>query len=190
MPSEFGSIYKAHIEKPKITSQVSTIGSLSLYILSQTSEGKLTSANQTLKNNLRTYLSQYRMIGDSIEIRDAYIINIAVEFEVVVLPDFNNSGVLRNCISLINQVFKIDELNINSPIYLKNLFIRLDNISGVQTVKSVKVINKAGPSLGYSQYEYDIDAATQNQVIYPSLDPSIFEIKYPNQDIKGRVVPL
>jgi hypothetical protein len=81
-------------------------------------------------------------------------------------------------------------MNINSPIYLKNIFIRLDNVQGVQTVKSVKVINKAGTTLGYSQYAYDIDAATQNQIIYPSLDPSIFEIKYPDQDVKGKVVPL
>ena len=190
MPSEFGSISKAFIEKPKITSQVSTIDSLNLYILSTSPTNTLTIANTTLKENLRTYLSQYRMIGDSIEIKNAYIINIGVEFEIVVLPEFNNSKVLTSCIQLIQFRLSTDTMNINDPIYLKTLYIGLDGIAGVQTVTSVKVTNKAGTTSGYSQYAYDIEAATQNQIIYPSLDPSIFEIKFPDQDIKGRVVPL
>ena len=66
----------------------------------------------------------------------------------------------------------------------------LDKIKGVQTVNDIKFTNKAGTTSGYSQYAYDIDGATQKQVIYPSLDPSIFEVKYPNTDIKGRVVSL
>ena len=73
---------------------------------------------------------------------------------------------------------------------MRDLFVRLDRIRGVQTVKDIKIANKAGTTSGYSQYAYDISSATQNQVIYPSLDPSIFEIKYPNTDIKGKVVPL
>ena len=73
---------------------------------------------------------------------------------------------------------------------MKDLYIMLDKIKGVQSVKNIKIFNKVGVILGYSQYAYDISSATQNQVIYPSLDPSIFEIKYPDSDIKGRVVPL
>ena len=73
---------------------------------------------------------------------------------------------------------------------LRDLYILLDKIKGVQTVKNIIVSNKAGTTTGYSQYAYDIVGATQNQVIYPSLDPSIFEIRYPNTDIKGKVVPL
>ncbi len=73
---------------------------------------------------------------------------------------------------------------------LKDLYILLDKISGVQTVKDISIVNKAGTTQGYSQYAYDITGATQNQVIYPSLDPSIFEVRYPNLDIKGKVVPL
>jgi len=73
---------------------------------------------------------------------------------------------------------------------LRDLYILLDKISGVQSVKTISISNKAGNTLGYSQYAYDITGATQNQVIYPSLDPSIFEVRYPNTDIKGKVVPL
>jgi hypothetical protein len=191
MPSDYGSISKAYIEQPKLTdNQVSTIETLCLYVLSLNSSGYLDYANVTLKNNLRTYLSQYRMIGDNIEIRDAYIINIGVNFEIIVLPEYNNNEVLLSCISSIQSYFLIDKWQLNQPIMIRDLYILLDKIKGVQTVKNVSIVNKAGTSTGYSQYAYDIEGATQNQVIYPSLDPSVFELKYPNQDIKGKVVPL
>jgi hypothetical protein len=191
MPSDYGSISKACIEQPKLTdNQISTIETLNLYVLSLNSSGYLDYANVTLKNNLRTYLSQYRMIGDNIEIRDAYIINIGVNFEIIVLPEYNNNEVLLSCISSIQSYFLIDKWQLNQPIMIRDLYILLDKIKGIQTVKNVSVINKAGTATGYSQYAYDIEGATQNQVIYPSLDPSIFELKYPNQDIKGKVVPL
>jgi hypothetical protein len=191
MPSNYGAVSKAYIEQPKLTdNQVSTIETLNLYILTQNSNGQLDYAGNTLKNNLRTYLSQYRMIGDNIEIRDAFIINIGVDFEIIVLPEYNNSEVLLNCITALQDYFLISKWQLNQPILLRDLYILLDKIAGVQTIKSISISNKAGTSSGYSQYAYDITAATQNQVIYPSLDPSIFEVRYPNSDIKGKVVPL
>jgi hypothetical protein len=191
MPSRYGSVSKVYIEQPKLTDQqVSTIETLNLYILSQNAAGQLDYATTALKQNLRTYLSQYRVIGDSIEIRDAYIINIGVNFEIIVLPEYNNSEVLLACITALQDYFNTSKWQLNQPIFMRDMYVLLDKIKGVQTVKNITVENKAGISLGYSQYAYDITAATQNQVIYPSLDPSIFEIKNLNSDIKGRVVPL
>ena len=191
MPSDYGTISKSYIEQPKLTdNQVSTIETLNLYVLSLNSEGKLDYANTTLKNNLRTYMSQYRMIGDNIEIRDAYIINIGINFEIIVLPEYNNNEVLLACITALQTYFNLDNWQLNQPIFLRDLYILLDKIKGVQTVKNISIANKVGTSTGYSQYAYDIEGATQNQTIYPSLDPSIFEIRYPNSDIKGKVVPL
>ena len=191
MPSNYGSISKAHIEQPKLTdNQISTIETLNLYVLSLNSKGQLDLSSNTLKNNLRTYLSQYRMIGDNIEIKDAFIINIGINFEIIVLPEYNNSEILLSCISSLKTYFNINNWQINQPIMLKDLYILLDKIKGVQTIKNVSIENKAGITLGYSQYAYDLTAATNNQVIYPSLDPSIFEVRYLDQDIKGRVVPL
>ena len=191
MPSDYGAVTKAYIEQPKLTdNQVSTIETLNLYVLSQNANGQLDYAGDTLKNNLRTYLSQYRMIGDNIEIRNAFIINIAVNFEIIVLPEYNNSEVLLACISTLQNYFNINNWQLNQPIMMRDLYVMLDKIKGVQTVKNISITNKAGTISGYSQYAYDITAATQNQVIYPSLDPSIFEVRYPNLDIKGKVVPL
>ena len=191
MPSDFGALSKIFIEQPKLTdNQVSTIETLNMHVLSQNSNGQLDYPSETLKENLRTYLSQYRMIGDNIEIRDAYIINIGVNFELITTPNSNNNEVLLSCINEIRNYFSLDRWQINQPIMIRDLYILLDKVKGVQTVKSIKIENKAGTSSGYSQHAYDIDGATQNQVIYPSLDPSIFELRYPDTDIKGRIVPL
>jgi hypothetical protein len=191
MPSDYGAVTKAYIEQPKLTDQqVSTIETLNLYVLSQDESGYLSTATETLKSNLRTYLSQYRMIGDNIEIRDAFVINIGVDFEIIVLPEYNNSDVLLSCISSLQIYFDTSKWQLNQPIMVRDLYILLDKIKGVQTIKNITISNKAGTTTGYSQYAYDISSATQNQIIYPSLDPSIFEVKYPNNDIKGKVVPL
>ena len=191
MPSEYGTVAKAYIEKPKLTDeQVSTIETLNLWVLSQNPKSQFTTPTQPLKKNLRTYLSQYRIIGDNIEVRDAFIINIAIDFEIIVLPKHNNNNVLLSCIDFLKNYFQRDKWQMNQPILITDLYVGLDRIEGVQTVKDVKISNKAGTSSGYSQYAYNIDNSTLNKVIYPSLDLSIFEVKYPDTDIKGRVVPL
>ena len=190
MPPRYGTIAKAYIEKPTLENQVSTISTLCLYVLSQNSQSSFQQATNALKKNLRTYLSQNRMIGDSIEIKDAYVINIGIDFEIIVLPNFINSQVVLSCINSLKEYFNRDNWQINQPITTRDLFIRLDSIEGVQTVKTILYSNKTGAAKGYSQYSYDIEGATLNNVIYPSLDPSIFEVRFPNTDIKGRVVPV
>ncbi len=190
MPSDFGTVSKIYMEKPTIDNQTSTIETLCMYILALNTSGQFSTPTETLKKNLRTYLSQYKMIGDSIEIKDAYIINISIDFEIVVLPNFINSQVILSCIESLQTYFNVDNWQINQPIILKDLFIRLDQIEGVQTVKNIEITNKKGISQGYSQYSYDIPSALVDGVIYPSLDPSIFEVKYLNENIKGKVVPL
>ena len=187
MPSKFGVVSKAYTQKPKADENLT---SLDLYILSQDQNGKLRSASTSLKKNLKTYINQYRMIGDTIAIKDAFVININCDFEIITLPNYNNNEVLINCINALKTYFDINKWQINQPIITRDLFTTLDAIEGVQTVKKVLIGNKRGTTSGYSQYAYDINGATQNGVIYPSLDPSIFEVKYPNQDIKGKVVTL
>jgi len=187
MSPRYGTVAKAYTEKPKADDANTT---LNLYVLSYNSNGSLTTASSTLKNNLKTYINQYRMIGDTISIKDAFIINIACDFEIITLPNYNSNEVIFRCISALQTYFSTDNWQINQPIVLRDITVLLDNIEGVQTVNKVNITNKAGTTSGYSQYAYDIAGATQKGIIYPSLDPSIFELKYPNTDIKGRVVTI
>jgi hypothetical protein len=190
LPSQYGTIAKIYVEPEKVSSLSlgETPSILNMFILSYDKDKKLTTSSTALKQNLSTYLSQYRVINDSIKIKNAFIINIGVDFEITILPQYNSNLVLTNCITALQDYFNIDKWQINEPILLKDIFILLDKIEGVQTVKSVNITNKSGALLGYSQYSYDIAGATQSNVIYPSLDPMVFEVKYPNTDIKGRVV--
>jgi len=130
------------------------------------------------------------MINDSINIKDAYIINIGVNFDIIVSPNFNNSETITKCIDSLTNYFSIDKWQINEPILMKDLFILLDKVQGVQTVQDVQIVNLTGTSLGYSDFAYDVNGAMIDNVIYPSIDPMVFEVKNPNQDILGRVVPL
>ena len=192
MPSNLGVIAKAHAEPCKIgdyqAGELPTV--LDLYILSYDINKNLRTASLLLKRNLQTYLSEYRMINDSINIKDAYIVNIEVLFDIIVLPNFNNSEVITKCVESLTNFFDIDKWQINEPILVKDISILLDKVEGVQTVQDVTVNNLSGEGLGYSKFSYDISAATVNGVIYPSIDPMVFEVKNPTQDIKGRVVPL
>jgi len=187
MPSKYGSVTKAWTQKPTAGDANVT---LDIYILSSDINGKLTTASETIKQNLKTYLNQYRMIGDSLNIKDAYILNFAVDFEIVTYPNYNNNAVLQTCIQALQAYFDINRWQVNQPIIVPDLYVMLDALDGVQTVKKVTITNKAGYNSGYSEYAYDMNGANQNGTIFPSLDPSIFELKYPNTDIKGRVVNI
>jgi len=192
MPAKYGVVSKAYIEPTKAVSLSAGESNsvLDLYVLSFNVNNKLQYASTALKQNLTTYLSQYRMVNDAVAIKDAFIINIGVNFDIIVLPEFNSNQVLLDCITALKEYFAIDKWQINQPIILKDINVLLDQIRGVQTVKNVEISNFVGVNLGYSQYSYDIKAATVANVIYPSLDPSIFEVKYPDTDIQGRVVNL
>ena len=192
MPSNLGVIAMAFAEPVKVAEyETGTLPAiLDLYVLSYDINTRLRTASSTLKRNLQTYLSEYRMINDAINIKDAFIINIGIEFDIVVRPNFNNSEVLTRCIAGLTAYFNIKNWQINQPIILRDLYILLDKIEGVQTVKNILIDNLSSEVLGYSAYAYDVVGATIDNVVYPSIDPMVFEVKYPNNDIKGRVVPL
>ena len=187
MPSKYGRVAKAWTQKPNADEANTT---LDLYVLTENDKNYLNTASNTLKENVRTYLNEYRMIGDTISIKDAFIINFGVNFQIVTYPNFNNNDVLERCISSLKTYFNTDRWQINQPIIIPDLFVMLDALEGVQTVKSIVINNIAGTNSGYSEWAYDMDGANQNGTIFPSLDPSIFELKYPNTDIKGKVVNL
>ena len=186
MPPKYGKIAKAYAERSKASDN--TGANTDLYILAFNSIGTLTASSLALKKNIQTYLSQFRVVGDSVAIKDAFVINIGIDFEIIILPNFNKNDVLRKCILEVQRLFNIGNWQINEPIILKDITVALDVIEGVQTVKNVFITNKVGGN--YSSYAYDVEGATISGVVYPSIDPMIFEVKYPNIDIKGKIVNL
>ena len=191
---QYGIVSKAYITQDKAVTQDTYAPlennpfALNLYILSRNNLNKLEPPTPALKANLKTFLGEYRMLTDSINILDAFIINIGIDFDIIVRPNYNNKAVLNSCLVEMSRYFDINNWQINQPIILANVYTLLDTIEGVQTVQKVNFYNLVGETTGYSKYAYDMKAATINGIIYPSLDPSIFEIKYPATDIAGRVV--
>ena len=194
MPSQFGNIAKAYITQDDQISPLTTEPNripnplaLNLYTLGYDASKKLTTLNTATKTNLATYLEQYRMLTDAINIKDAFIINIALDFEITTFKNYNNESVLLQCVTELKNYFNIDNWQINQPVVLSDVKNIIGAVDGVQTIETLIFTNKSGTLNGYSQYIYPIDLATRNEVIYPSLDPSIFEIKFHNNDIRGSV---
>ena len=225
LPAKFGSIAKVHFVQDdqlnksedvadlerEITEEDigTTVGELqagripnplamNMYSLGYNSNKKLTTLSDTVKNNLKTYLSQYRMVTDAINIKDAYIINIAINFGILTKVGFNKQDVLLRCVETVKDFFDIDRWQIGQPITLSDIAYEISLVDGVATVVPpsnsnpnnlpIVVENKYSIAEGYSGNFYDITSALKEGVLYPSLDPSIFEIRYPNTDIKGKVL--
>ena len=225
LPAKYGSVAKVHfvqddqLNKSSETEELereiteadigSTVLSLqtgripnplamNMYTLGYDSNKKLTTLNDTVKNNLKTYLSQFRMVTDAINIKDAYIINIGVDFGILTKVGFNKQDVLLRCVTTVKDFFNIDRWQIGQPITLTDIAYELSLVDGVATVVPpaennpnnlpVVITNKYSVADGYSGNFYNITSALRQGVLYPSLDPSIFEVKYPNTDIKGKVL--
>jgi hypothetical protein len=195
MPAKFGSISKAYIvpddqiiQEDYTQNRLPNPLALNMYILGFNENKQLTALNTAVKENLKTYLSQYRILTDAVNIKDAFIINVGVQFEISVLSNYNSNEVLLNCINTLKTYFDVDRWQINQPILKTEVMNVISNVKGVQNLVNLTFNNVYDTTLGYSGNVYDLSSATKNGVIYPSLDPSIFEVKFPNQDIKGRVV--
>jgi hypothetical protein len=198
MPPQYGKISKAYITKDDATFNNYMQGDfsqkdqvlVSLYVLGLDINNNIADPSPALLQNLQTYLSDYRMMTDAVNIKPGYVINIGCDFEIIIRPNYTSQDVVARCILTLQDFFNIDNWQINEPIILGDIYSLLDVVEGVQTVKDIRIVNKSGEADGYSRYSYDISAGSLNGVIYPSLDPSIFEVKFPNTDIQGRVVTM
>jgi len=195
LPALYGSISKVYVTQDQATN-ANVLGgaydsnplALSLYVLAYNGDKQVVPATPNLKENLKTYLSQYMLLTDAVNIKDAFIVNVAMKYEIITLPNFVSRDVLLACNTALIEYFDIAKWSINQPINISSIYTLLDRVKGVQSVEKIYFENKVGDN--YSQYEYDIKGATRGNMIYPSYDPCIFEIKFPEIDIQGRVTTL
>jgi hypothetical protein len=157
---------------------------INLYLLGYDSDGKLTNLNRAIKQNLKTYLNEYKVLTDGLNINDGFIINIGIDFEIITFKNYNKSEVISSCIEELKDYFNIDNWTFNNTINLSEVELIIANVEGVSSVPKLKIINKCGGQ--YSPNSYNIEGAIKDKILYPSLDPSVFEVKFPNTDIKGR----
>ena len=162
---------------------------INMYVLGYDLNKNLTNLNLAVKQNLKTYLGEYRMITDAVNMINGFIINIGCDFEIICYSNFNKREVITNCLNQLKDYFNIDNWTFNKPINISEIELILANVEGVMSVPSVKISNLCSEAgTNYSPNKYNIDEATKGKIVYPSLDPSIFEVKFPNKDIKGRAL--
>ena len=208
IPPKYGNIAKAYIVQDSQLDTVNTGANsdsriinplaLNLYVLGYNSIKKLTNLNQAVKENIQTYLTQFRMVTDAVNIKDAFVINVAVKFNIITKAGYNGEEVLLRAIQVVRSFFNIDNWQIGQPIILSDLAYKISLTDGVSAVVPpeennpnglpILLTNKFLSSDGYSGNMYDIASATKDGVVYPSMDPSCFELKFPATDVEGRVV--
>ena len=202
LPQRYGNIAKVHLvqDEQLNVDQEKVINPLALdmYTLGFDSNKKLTQLSNVVKENLKTYLSQFRLVTDAVNIKDAYVINISVNFSILTKVGFNKNDVLLRCVSRVKDFFNIDRWQIGQPIILSDIAYELSLVDGVASIVPpvennpnklpILIENKYKVGDGYSGNFYNVEKSLIDGVLYTALDPSIFEVKYPNSDIKGRVV--
>ena len=205
LPQKYGNIAKAYIAQDEQL-EIQNGGevtipnplALNMYVLGYDENKNYQSINQAVKENLKLYLSQYRILTDAINIKNAFIINIAVKFSIIVRKGLNHNDVSFRAIQAVKRHFQTTKWQINQPIILSDIANEILKVDGVVSVSPpdhnnpnsdlVVIENRNLLSQGYSGNVYDITSATRKGIIYPSLDPSIFEVKFPNTDIECEVV--
>jgi hypothetical protein len=175
-------------QKKTAISEVNNPFAINMYVLGYDENKNLTQLNQAVKQNLKTYLGEYRMLTDAVNIIDGFIVNVGLDFEVICYSNYNKREVVANCLTELQEYFNIDNWTFNKPINISEIELILANVEGVMSVPSVRVYNLCGGDGNYSPNKYNIDEATKGKIVYPSLDPCIFEVKYLNKDIKGRAL--
>jgi hypothetical protein len=181
MPAKFGRVEKAFVRKDAINEMA-----LDLHILSKDENGSLAQATPTLKINIQKYLSKYRMLTDAVNILDTDILNIGVDFGVVISPKFNRSEVLAKCLSTMKDMLDITNMQIGQSLVISDFVRALQDIVGVISVYKVDFYNKFGTvdGLTYSTNRIDIQSWVQNGILY-CPENAIFEVKNLNKDIMG-----
>jgi hypothetical protein len=181
MHPKFGSIKRASVQKDPDSQK----RNLNLYVVSEDTSGKLTLSNSTIKNNLKTWLNQYRMINDTIDILDPYILNFGIEYVVRPQDMSEKFIIMERCNAAIAKHFE-QPFFIGEPLYISDVYKVLKDVIGVLDVVKVKIFNKLGS--GYSMASIDINSNISGDGSYLVVPQNaILELKYPRVDIVGKI---
>jgi len=178
MPAQFGRPEKVYVKNNEFNPQ-----GVDLHILSLAPDLTLQKASTTLKQNIATYLSNLRMLTEGITILDTWIVNLGVNFGVVISPLYSRTEVLANCIIALKSYFDTNNMSVGMPLVRSDVESVLQAISGVISVYKLEFSLKFGAP--YSEdINFDIEANTKNGILY-CPENTIFEVKYPDNDIVG-----
>jgi len=181
IPSNYGRIKRCFITQDNDSFK----RNINIYVISETNSGNLTTAPAILKDNIKTWLTQYKMINDTIDILDAIVVNIGVDFNVIVSPDYDKVEVLNRALSAVRtQLFK--KTDIGESFSIANIYNILNKLTGVLDTTSVTVSSKSGGV--YSTSVLNVDKLLTYDGKYVKAPKNvIYEVKFPLIDVKGTI---
>lgn len=181
MPGKFGSVRRCSVQKDPDSQK----RNLNLYVISVDPDGFLVETNSTIKNNLKTWINHYRMINDTVDILDAYIVNFGVDYVVKTLNNVEKFDVLNRCNAALSGYFA-DKQFIGEPLSVGSLFNVLSSVQGVQDVVKARYVLKSG--VNYSNYSFVFQQNYSPDGDYLMVPKNvIMELKFPETDIKGKL---
>lgn len=182
MPTKFGSVKRAALVKDFDEFK----RNLNLYVISENTSGKLIPANSTLKTNLRSWLLQYKMVNDTIDILDASIVNFSIVYTLMADLNTNRFTVLNRANAALRQFILEHSYDIGESIQLTDLYKVLQGVKGVVDVIDLQIENQSGGQ--YSDVSYDMSAnLSPDGRRVTATNNMVFELKFPNVDIKGSI---
>ena len=181
MPARFGSIKRVAIARDFNAFK----RNLNLYVISENTSGKLTVPNITLKNNLKNWISQYKMVNDTIDIINARIVNFGIEYEVTIDLSANKYSVINRANAALSKKFA-QTYDIGEPISIAEITRTLNKVEGIINIMDVKIVEKTGASYNGDSYDFDASLSTDNLSVLAE-ENVIFELKFPSSDIKGSI---
>ena len=182
MPGQFGAIKRASCMKDNDALK----RNLNLYVVSQDASGKLAPANRTLKNNLKTWISQYRMVNDTVDILDATIVNFGLRYTISIDMNSNRYTVMSKTNAALAEFLERNQYDIGEGIRLSDFYRILQKVDGVVSVINVEAVSQTGAS--YARASYDFKKNLSGDGLFVQADQNmIFELKFPNVDIKGSI---
>ena len=182
MPSKFGSIKRCSAQRDPDSRR----RNINIYVISEDNFNNLTSTNSTIKNNLKTWMNNYRMLSDTIDVLDAFIINYGIEFVVRPSIGADRFTLVDTCINILRDKYTVEKLFIGEHIDVADIYTTLSGVEGVLSVSSVKIVNKNGSN--YSATQFDINENTSpdgSSIIIPKN--AVAELKFPTVDIVGKI---
>ena len=184
MPSKFGRVYRISVSKNNFSQNTAL-----LRVITKDSEGKLTLANDSLKNNIAKYINEYRLIGDSIDIIDGQVINYSVNFIITVKNTYLESNVLTSALNKIKTFLKTDNFQIDQPINITDLALLITTTDGVNTLTDLNIEARSGiyNDRNYSSVSWSVSNNLRKGILHPPAG-GMFELKFPDDDIKGKVI--
>tara|TARA_R110001583_G_scaffold84781_2_gene222643 strand:- start:10853 stop:12646 length:1794 start_codon:yes stop_codon:yes gene_type:complete len=181
MPDKYGSIKRCRVLKDSASFRKN----INIYLISEDSNGYLTQTTDSIKTNLKTWLGPHKVLNDTIDLLDAHIINLGIEFTVRVGLDMNKHEVLQTCTNILAQEYSVNHM-IGQPFASSRIWKLLNKIDGVDDVLSVEIVQRIGSN--YSGISFPIDSMKSPDGRYIMAPKNVvFEVKYPTTDIRGSV---